>query len=212
MAGNVVIRPVGADERAAWEPLWDGYIAFYKATLAPGASDVAWQRFHDPDEPMFLLGAYVDGKLTGIVQYLFHRSTWTPGNYCYLQDLFVTDAARGLGVGRALIEAVYEQGQGGRRQPRALAHSHHQRAGADSLRSSRREPGLHAVSQDILRQDVIPGCALGAGPESIFPAGVIDSGISLRSPRNDGNNNRECDHVRRFRRESAGVRCVWHGG
>ena len=74
-----------------------------------GASDVAWQRFHDPDEPMFLLGAYVDGKLTGIVQYLFHRSSWTPGNYCYLQDLFVAEGARGLGLGRALIEAVYEK-------------------------------------------------------------------------------------------------------
>jgi GNAT superfamily N-acetyltransferase len=109
MAGNVVIRPVGKDERAAWEPLWDGYIAFYKATLAPGASDVAWRRFHDPDEPMFLLGAYVDGKLTGIVQYLFHRSSWTEGNYCYLQDLFVAESARGLGLGRALIEAVYDK-------------------------------------------------------------------------------------------------------
>jgi GNAT superfamily N-acetyltransferase len=43
------------------------------------------------------------------VQYLFHRSTWTSGNYCYLQDLFVSDGARGLGVGRALIEAVYEK-------------------------------------------------------------------------------------------------------
>jgi GNAT superfamily N-acetyltransferase len=107
VADKIVVRPVGADERAAWEPLWDGYIAFYKATLERGASDVAWQRFHDPDEPMFLLGAYVDGRLTGIVQYLFHRSTWTPDNYCYLHDLFVTEGARGLGVGRALIEAVY---------------------------------------------------------------------------------------------------------
>jgi GNAT superfamily N-acetyltransferase len=105
---NIVIRPVGVDERAAWEPLWNGYLAFYKATLAPGSSDVAWARFHDPDEPMFVLGAYVDGQLTGIVHYLFHRSTWTPGNYCYLQDLFVSDSARGLGLGRALIEAVYE--------------------------------------------------------------------------------------------------------
>ena len=58
---------------------------------------------------MFLLGAYVDGKLTGIVQYLYHRSTWTPGNYCYLQDLFVAESGRGHGVGRALIEAVYEK-------------------------------------------------------------------------------------------------------
>ncbi len=105
---EIVIRTVGTDEHSAWEPLWNGYLAFYKATLAPGASDVAWSRFHDPAEPMYLLGAYVDGKLTGIVQFLYHRSSWTPGNYCYLQDLFVADGARGLGLGRKLIEAVYE--------------------------------------------------------------------------------------------------------
>jgi hypothetical protein len=66
MADKIAIRPVGKNERAAWEPLWNGYLAFYKATLAPGASGVAWQRFHDPDKPMFLFGACVDGKLTGI--------------------------------------------------------------------------------------------------------------------------------------------------
>ena len=109
MAGDIVIRSVGKDERAGWDSLWNGYLAFYNATLAPGASDVAWQRFHDPDEPMFLLGAYADGKLIGIAQYLFHRSSWTPGNYCYLQDLYVSEEARGLGAGRALIEAVYER-------------------------------------------------------------------------------------------------------
>jgi GNAT superfamily N-acetyltransferase len=109
MTAKLVIRPVGENERAAWEPLWNGYLAFYKATLASGFSDVAWQRFHDPDEPMFLLGAYEQAKLIGIVHYLFHRSSWTPGNYCYLQDLFVAENARGLGAGRALIEAVYEK-------------------------------------------------------------------------------------------------------
>ena len=109
MAGKVVIRPVGADEREAWEPLWNGYLAFYKATLAPGASDVAWQRFHDPDEPMFLLGAYVEGRLTGIVHYLFHRSTTMIAPTCYLQDLFTEASRRTKGVGRALIGAVYEQ-------------------------------------------------------------------------------------------------------
>ena len=57
---------------------------------------------------MFLIGAYVDGKLTGIVHYLYHRSCWTIGNYCYLQDLFVASESRKLGLGRALIEAVYK--------------------------------------------------------------------------------------------------------
>jgi GNAT superfamily N-acetyltransferase len=109
MADQVVIRPVREDERAAWEPLWAGYLTFYKATIPAATTDVTWKRFHDEAEPMYLLGAYVDGKLTGIVHYLFHRSTWTVGNYCYLQDLFVNADARGHGVGRKLIEAVYEK-------------------------------------------------------------------------------------------------------
>jgi GNAT superfamily N-acetyltransferase len=106
---EVVIRPLREDERGAWEPLWQGYLTFYKATLAPGATDTAWQRLQDPAEPMHLLGAFVDGPLVGIVHYIFHRSTWTAGDYVYLQDLFTSEEARGKGVGRALIEAVYER-------------------------------------------------------------------------------------------------------
>ncbi len=106
-ASDVVVRPLRPDERDAWTPLWQGYLTFYETSLPPENSDVTWARLHDPAEPMFVLGAYVEGKLTGIVHYLFHRSTWTPGNYCYLQDLFVADTARGLGLGRVLIEAVY---------------------------------------------------------------------------------------------------------
>ena len=105
-ARDLAIRPVGADERAAWEPLWNGYLTFYETALASEVTDVTWQRLHDPSEPMFLIGAYAGDRLVGIVHYLFHRSCWTIGDYCYLQDLFVAPDARGLGAGRALIEAV----------------------------------------------------------------------------------------------------------
>jgi GNAT superfamily N-acetyltransferase len=108
MTARFAIRTVGKGERAAWEPLWKGYQTFYEVTLSEEATDKAWERLHDSNEPMFILGAYVEGRLTGIVHYLFHRSMWTVGNYCYLQDLFVAEEARGLGLGRALIEAVYE--------------------------------------------------------------------------------------------------------
>jgi len=106
---ETVIRPVNLDERADWERLWTGYLAFYKTSVARETYDVTWARLHDPKEPMSLLGAYVDGKLAGIVHYLFHRSCWTIGDYCYLQDLFVADGARKLGLGRALIEAVEQE-------------------------------------------------------------------------------------------------------
>jgi GNAT superfamily N-acetyltransferase len=111
MADEIVIRPIGEDERAAWNPLWAGYLAFYKSPLTQEISDLAWDRFHDPDEQIFALGGYVDGELKGIAHYLFHRSTWALHRYCYLEDLFVAEAARGRGLGRALIEAVYEKAQ-----------------------------------------------------------------------------------------------------
>jgi GNAT superfamily N-acetyltransferase len=109
MAGGIVIRPVGANERAAWEPLWKGYLDFYRASVPKEVYDATWARLHDPREPMHLLGGYVDGRLLGIVHYIYHRSCWTVGDYCYLQDLFVAEAARGHGLGRALIEAVYDE-------------------------------------------------------------------------------------------------------
>ena len=106
---SIDVRPLGPGEREAWAPLWAGYLEFYEATVAQDVTDETWRRLHDPSEPMHVLGAFIDGRLVGIVHYLFHRSTWTTGDYCYLQDLFTDVEARGLGAGRALIEAVAER-------------------------------------------------------------------------------------------------------
>jgi len=108
----LTLRPLAAADRAAWEPLWQGYLAFYETSVPAETTDVTWGRLLDPAEPMHVLGAFGrdesgQERLLGIVHYIFHRSTWTPGPYCYLQDLFTIPEARGKGAGRALIEAVY---------------------------------------------------------------------------------------------------------
>ena len=103
----VLIRPLEPADRDAWEPLWKGYLTFYKTVLPPEQYDLTWSRFHDPAEPMYALGAFEGETMLGIVHYLYHRTCWAPGPTCYLQDLFTVDAARGKGVGRALIEAVH---------------------------------------------------------------------------------------------------------
>ena len=110
MTDAPVIRPLEAGDRSGWEPLWAGYLAFYETSVPAATMETTWSRLLDPGEPMHALGAFEPGgtgRLLGIVHYLFHRSTWTPGDYCYLQDLFTASEARGRGIGRGLIEAVY---------------------------------------------------------------------------------------------------------
>ncbi|WP_114240937.1 GNAT family N-acetyltransferase [Dyella sp. C9] len=122
------VRGVRASDFDEWKLLWDGYNAFYGRTGATALPDqvtrVAWERFLDAEEPMHALVAERDGRLLGLAHYLFHRSTISIGNNCYLQDLFTVEAARGMGVGRTLIEAVYERaGQAG--SPRVYWQTHH---------------------------------------------------------------------------------------
>lgn len=113
LADTVIIRPIQQTDFAAWKPLWDGYNAFYgrkdETALAPEITQVTWQHFFDPLEPVFALVAEVDGQVLGLTHYLFHRSTTRIELTCYLQDLFTDPSTRSRGVGRALIEGVYQE-------------------------------------------------------------------------------------------------------
>lgn len=109
LAATIAIRPLAAGDGAQWEALWRGYQAFYKVEIPPAASEATWARFFDPAEPVNALVAEADGRLVGLVHYIFHRNTWMVEPVCYLQDLFTAEAARGQGVGGALIEAVSAQ-------------------------------------------------------------------------------------------------------
>ncbi len=113
MTDGLIVRPVRREDYDQWAPLWDGYNVFYGrqgATVLPDAiTKMTWARFFDAYEPVHGLVAESEGALVGLTHYLFHRSTTEIAPNCYLQDLFTSEAARGKGVGRALIEAVYEK-------------------------------------------------------------------------------------------------------
>lgn len=53
--------------------------------------------------------ADIEGQLAGLVHYIFHRNTNSIAPICYLEDLFTMESTRGRGIGRMLINAVYEQ-------------------------------------------------------------------------------------------------------
>jgi GNAT superfamily N-acetyltransferase len=112
LAQPILIRPIRRADLEAWQALWNGYNAFYgregPTALSPEITRVTWERFFEPSEPVFALVAESEGGLVGLTHYLFHRSTTRIELTCYLQDLFTLPAARGQGVGRALIQGVYE--------------------------------------------------------------------------------------------------------
>lgn len=113
MPADLTVRHVNAQDYDQWLPLWDGYNAFYgrsgATALDPEITRITWTRFFDAGEPVHGLVAERDGELLGLAHYLFHRSTTAIALTCYLQDLFTSEAARGQGVGRALIGEVYAQ-------------------------------------------------------------------------------------------------------
>ena len=72
----LIVRPIAIDDRAAWEPLWAGYLTFYETSVPAATTDLTWSRFLDPAEPMHALGAFAGSTLVGIVHFLYHRTTW----------------------------------------------------------------------------------------------------------------------------------------
>lgn len=129
---SVEIRAVDRDDFERWLPLWQGYQRFYKVEIPEAVTARTWDRFLDPAEPVHAAIASVEGRTLGLAHWLYHRSTWTIGDYCYLQDLFVDLAARGFGLGRALIEHVAADAKG-RGSPRVYWSTHESNEDARQL-------------------------------------------------------------------------------
>lgn len=108
---ELIIRPIGINDREAWEPLWKGYLEFYEKIIPQETTEFTWKRLTTTRELEGLLALDDKGEAVGLVQFFYHPSTNSIGGNCYLQDLFVTPSARGQRVGRRLIAAVVLAGQ-----------------------------------------------------------------------------------------------------
>ncbi|MGH2910769.1 MAG: GNAT family N-acetyltransferase [Solirubrobacteraceae bacterium] len=104
------IRELRAEDRPAWEPLWAGYLDFYRGEVGPEVTDRTFALMTERREGCFGLAAEVDdGAVVGIAHLIIHPTTWSLGPTCYLEDLFVDPGHRGSDVGRALIEEAGER-------------------------------------------------------------------------------------------------------
>lgn len=166
MTSGLTIRPLQRDDFARWKPLWDGYNAFYKrvgpTALPLEVTETTWARFFDAYEAMHGLIAERSGRLLGLVHFLFHRSTSQVAPSCYLQDLFTAEEARGKGIGRALIDAVYRHASAAG-VPRVYWHTHETNAVAMRLYDTLAEKSGFVVYRKTLD---VPADRLLARPRS----------------------------------------------
>jgi ribosomal protein S18 acetylase RimI-like enzyme len=105
------IRDARSDDLQSWLPLWQGYLTFYKVKIAPEITTATWARILDPMNDLTCRMAEKDGELLGFAHHFTHLTTWDIRPTCYLEDLFVSPAARGLGIGRALIDDLIALGK-----------------------------------------------------------------------------------------------------
>lgn len=102
------IRPLKFSDRAEWDPLWQGYLTFYKHELTANQTDLTWSRLVDENHDLNGLVLELDGELVGLAHFSFTNSTWNANRDLYLEDLYVSPSVRGQGLGKALILALDE--------------------------------------------------------------------------------------------------------
>lgn len=107
----LIIRQAAPADEAAWRQLWQGYTAFYECSLDEAITAHTWQRILNPAAPLVCYIAQLDGVSVGFALCVLHEGTWSTSPVCYLEDLFVDAQARGHGVGKALIEALRDEGR-----------------------------------------------------------------------------------------------------
>ena len=104
----IKIAPLSKNDYDAWLNLWQNYLTFYETSLPLNTIESTWHNLLDNNVPIYGFGAWKDDNLVGITHVVLHPNTWNTTECCYLEDLYVSESVRGHGVGRALIEQVYD--------------------------------------------------------------------------------------------------------
>ncbi|WP_244156657.1 GNAT family N-acetyltransferase [Psychrobacter piechaudii] len=105
---EVTVKPLTEGDYCDWYKYWQAYLSFYKTSLTEEVTQATWAKILDSNVPIYGFGAFDRTNLVGIAHVVLHPNTWNTTDCCYLEDLYVDGAARGLGIGRALIEKVYQ--------------------------------------------------------------------------------------------------------
>jgi GNAT superfamily N-acetyltransferase len=100
------VEPIAAEQMETLLPLIAAYQRFYEAEEIDDERNRAFfSRFLAPSDDGMLLGAWAGAEILGYACLYWSFTSIAPAATVLMNDLYVIEAARGAGVGRALIEA-----------------------------------------------------------------------------------------------------------
>jgi len=109
VAAELEIASISSGEFEELLPLIAAYQRFYEVEdIDEERNRTFFRRFLAPSEDGLLLGARHEGRLVGYACLYWHFSSLEAVESVLMNDLYVTEEARGEGVGRALVEATAE--------------------------------------------------------------------------------------------------------
>jgi len=109
MSTDLSIRPLEPSDEADWRRLWTAYLEFYESAVSEDVYKSTFSRLTDlGNSKQCAALAVLDGVAVGLVHWIYHPHNWKIEDVIYLQDLYADPSVRGKGIGRALIEHVYE--------------------------------------------------------------------------------------------------------
>jgi GNAT superfamily N-acetyltransferase len=109
-AHRVSVRPLEAGDFEPWKELWLGYLSFYRQELTDDITSRAFARLSTGErDTLGLVAVDAENEPVGIAHLVFHASTWSASDKCYLEDLYVDPSHRGGDTARTLFDAIFRQ-------------------------------------------------------------------------------------------------------
>ncbi len=108
MTDSVVVRKYREEDYDSWRPLW---LANNRGKCNEKITAETWRRLMEPDGQVKGMGAWLEGRMSGICHYVIHPTTGAIEPVCYMQDLFVDPTSRRRGLAKALIMELELEGR-----------------------------------------------------------------------------------------------------
>jgi GNAT superfamily N-acetyltransferase len=103
--GDITVKPITAEDKDAWLPLFRGYAVFYKADINSGIEDEVWRWLTDPAHVLEgYLAWNAEGSAVGLIHIRECPRPLSGKMMGFLDDMFVDPRQRGAGVADALFE------------------------------------------------------------------------------------------------------------